>query len=177
MAQDKYREAVKHLRKGELIVYPTDTTYGLGGDATSRRVVNRIRKLKHRPKEKYLTVMVSDHNMLKRWAKMDKLQERIARGLMPGKYTMILEPRRKLPVSPDTVGFRIPKHPCTRIAKLLNKPVISTSANIHGRPTPHGINDIKKLFGDDVAFYIAGGQLHKPPSRILDLVRMEVVRP
>lgn len=177
MAQDKYREAVKYLRKGELIVYPTDTVYGIGGDATSKRVVEKLRRVKNRPADDHFTVMVSDFEMLHKWAKMDKIQERAARGLLPGPYTIILEPRRKMHVSPHTVGFRIPAHESAKLAKLFGKPITATSANLHGQPTPHHVADIRKVFGDKIAYYIPGGKLHKPPSRILDLVRMEIVRP
>ena len=174
---DLYRKAAGLLKKGEIVVYPTDTVYGLGTDATSKSAVEKINRLKRRPASLPLSVMVADHKMLFKYAKTNQMQKNMISGLLPGPYTLILEPKKKLPVSPGTVGFRIPDHECVKLARYLGKPVTSTSANIHGKPTHAWIGEIKRIFKKEVALYIDAGKLAGHPSRVFDMVRWRIARP
>ena len=150
--------------KGGIIVYPTDTVYGLGADATNKRAVNKIYSLKKRPKSLPLSVLVSDFSMLKKYAKTTK-------GFKRGKYTFVLKPKKQLPVSKGSIGFRIPKHWCTNLAKEFGKPIVTTSANIHGQPVAQTITEAKRIFGKKVNLYIDGGKLGTKPSKIIFLNR------
>lgn len=156
------RTAADLLRQGELIVYPTDTVYGLGADATNTKAVNKVFALKKRSKNKPLSVMVSDINMLKKYAKHTK-------GFKSGKYTFVIEPKKRLPVSKYDIGFRIPNHWCTRIAAELGRPVVTTSANIADRPVVKTIKEAKKIFGNKIALYIDEGRLAGRPSKVIVL--------
>ncbi len=156
------RLAAGLLRQGELIVYPTDTVYGIGADATDKKAVNKVFRLKKRPKSKPLSVMVSDIGMLKKYAKT-------VRGFKNGRYTFIIEPKKRLPVSQYDIGFRIPNHWCTKIAKELGKPVVTTSANISERPVAKTAKEAKRLFGNNIALYIDGGRLSGKPSKVVVL--------
>jgi len=156
------RLAADLLRQGELIVYPTDTVYGIGADATNKRAVAKVFALKKRPKSKPLSVMVSDIGMLKKYAKT-------VRGFKKGRYTFIIEPKKRLPVSKYDIGFRLPNHWCAKIAKELGRPVVTTSANVSEQPVAKTAKEAKKMFGDKVALYIDGGRLAAKPSKVVIL--------
>jgi len=156
------RLAADLLRQGGLIVYPTDTVYGIGADATNKKAVDKVFALKKRPKGKPLSVMVSDISMLKKYAKT-------VRGFKKGRYTFIIAPKKRLPVSKYDIGFRLPNHWCARIAGELGRPVVTTSANISERPIAKTAGEAKKLFGGKVALYIDGGRLNGKPSKVIVL--------
>ncbi len=157
------RKAVKVLKKGGLIVYPTDTVYGIGADATNKKAVSRVFKIKRRSKP--ISVLVWNKTMLKKYSYPSKLSLK----KLPGKYTFVLKPKKKLPVSKSNIGFRIPKHWCTEISKQFGKPITTTSANLTGKKTPSSIEKIKGTFGKDISLYIDSGSLSKKPSRVIDI--------
>ncbi len=163
------RRAAEILREGKLIVYPTDTVYGLGADATNARAVDTLYDRKRTPRGQPVSVLVADLAMLKRWAVMGARQEEYVRARIPGPWTFVLKPKKKLPVSAGSVGFRIPDHWCTGIAKALGRPVTSTSANLHSSHSPRAIFEIKQSFGEKVVLYIDGGKLTGQPSQVVDL--------
>lgn len=169
-------KVLEALRAGKLVVYPTDTIYGLGADATNSAAVDLVYRAKQRPRDQPISVLVADFDMLYRYAATSQAQKKTLEEKLPGPYTFILEPRQKLPVSNGNIGFRIPKHWCTKIAKELGKPITTTSANIHGKETPATITELRKTFGDSVEVYIDGGKLLGKPSTVIDLTTSKTVR-
>lgn len=159
------RKAVNVLKDGGLIVYPTDTVYGIGADATNSEAVEKVYLLKKRPREMPLSVLVSCINMAKKYVELTKK----AKELLPGKYTFILKSKRHLPVSKGAIGIRLPNHWCTKIPELLGKPITTTSANIHGKDTPQTIKEIQNIFRHKIKLYIDEGVLSGPPSIIYSL--------
>ncbi len=169
-------KVLEALRAGKLVVYPTDTVYGLGADATNSAAIDLVYSVKQRPREQPISVLVADFDMLYSYAKANQAQKKVLEEQLPGPYTFILEPRQKMSVSDGNIGFRIPKHWCTKIAKELGKPITTTSANIHGRETPSTITELRKTFGDDVEVYIDGGKLSGRPSTVIDLTTSKTIR-
>ena len=169
--------AVNLLEKEKIIIYPTDTVYGLGGDATSENIIKKIYEIKQRPLNKPISVLVSDFEMLKKYAEINEKQMKILKEKLPGPYTFILKPKIKLPVSENNVGFRIPDHWCVLIAKEFGKPITTTSANIYNQPTPKSIEKIKDNFKDSISLYIDEGILEGKPSKVIDLTQgLKVIR-
>jgi len=164
------------LRAGKLVVYPTDTIYGLGADALNKRAVDLVYEVKQRPREQPISILVADFEMLYKYANASQAQKKILEEQLPGPYTFILEPKERIPVSDGNVGFRIPKHWCTKIAKELGGPITTTSANIHGKETPATISEMRKTFGDRVEVYIDGGKLFSKPSTVIDLTTSKTIR-
>jgi tRNA threonylcarbamoyl adenosine modification protein (Sua5/YciO/YrdC/YwlC family) len=158
-------EAIKVLKRGGLIVYPTDTIYGIGCNATNKRAVNKIYKIKKRPKNKPLSILCSSMNMANKYVKVSNK----AKKMLPGKHTFILPTKTKLPVSDNNIGIRIPNHWCTKLARALGKPITSTSANISGKKTPSTIKDIEKTFSSKINLYINAGTLSGKPSKIYSI--------
>jgi L-threonylcarbamoyladenylate synthase len=171
-----YEKAVQALREGKVIIYPTDTVYGIGADATNQDAVAKVYEMKQIPREQPISVLVADFKMLYEYAEISPEQKQILMKKLPGPHTFILKPKKKLHVSSGTVAFRLPKHDCTKIAKALGKPITTTVANVHGQVTYGNIHDLRKVFGDKVAEYVDGGKLNAVPSPITDLTTNKIVR-
>jgi L-threonylcarbamoyladenylate synthase len=169
-------KVLEALRAGKLVIYPTDTIYGMGADALSKEAVDLVYEVKQRPRDQPISILVADFDMLYNYAKTSQAQKKVLEEQLPGPYTFILEPKQRLPVSDGNIGFRIPKHWCTKIAKELGKPITTTSANIHGRETPATITELRKTFGDKVEVYVDGGTLSGKPSMVIDLTTSKTIR-
>lgn len=170
--------AAKLLKHGGIIIYPTETCYGMGCDATNARAVAKIHKLKKQSKNKPITIIVSDTRMAKKYCVIDKGVEKLIRKHMPGPLTLIVR-KKKLPniLAKKNVGFRISSNKiATELARKLGKPITATSANIHGKPE---IYDAKKLslFTGRVDMILDAGKLRRrKPSTIYDCVSGKIIR-
>jgi len=165
-------KAVKALSDGEIIVYPTDTLYGLGADIYNTIAVGKIFDIKKRPRSDPLSVAVSSFLEMEKIAFVDDKTKRLVNVFLPGELTIILN--KKDIVSDvvtgglDKIAVRIPDN---KIAlKLLScfGPLTATSANIHGGKTLETIDEINNHFKDDVAVYLDDGCLKGKPSTIVD---------
>lgn len=165
--------AVSVLDSGMLLVYPTDTLYALGADATRPDAVRAVFALKKRDAEQPISVMVSSFRMLRQYAEMAPAQEKIAKALLPGKVTLVLEPRGgglAKNLSPSGAAFRIPVGPlAAEIVEAFNKPITATSVNPHGSPPAEDVETAHGYFGDLVELYLDAGPLKGEPSTVLDL--------
>lgn len=137
-----------------IFLYPTDTIYGLGVDATDPEAVLRLQTLKGRPDGKPISVVVSDMDMLRQYAEVTPLGERLAAAFLPGKLTLVLQavPGKLAPgvVSADgSVGFRIPAHDVPRaLVEKIGKPITATSANVSDMETEKTPEAILAQFTD-----------------------------
>lgn len=139
--------AVETLRQGGLILYPTDTIWGIGCDATDEAAVEKIYRLKQRSDSKSLIVLAADLDMVCRYVKtvpemaltLIEINDKPMTIIYPGATG--LAPNV---IAPDgTAGIRVPRHEfCTRLISRFRKPVISTSANISGMPAPACFREI-----------------------------------
>ena len=165
------KEAVKILRKGGVVIYPTESSYALGCDATNLRAIRRIHKLKGRKSGKYFPIIVSDIKMAKRYYFVDKKIEKIANlGV-----TIVTKKRR---LSKYIGGFRISKSAVARkLSKSLGKPIIATSANISGKKSMYKINEIRKVFSGKADVVLNAGNLPKrKPSTVYDYENKRILR-
>ena len=132
---------VKSLRQGEVIVYPTDTVYGLGADATNKRAVDQVRTIKGRDREKPILAIVSDNTMLARYAVLTPLAQALVDEFLPGPLTLVLTTHSTL-LSPimntdGSAGFRIPDNSfCRDLVYSFGAPITSTSVNHSGMKQP-----------------------------------------
>jgi L-threonylcarbamoyladenylate synthase len=127
------------LKKGEVVVCPTDTVYGLLADATNKKAVLKVFLIKGRKQEKPLPIFVKDIAMAKSLAKVSRKQEELLESSWPGKVTLVLKSKGKLQKetgTTKTIGLRIPKHQLVQaILQETNVPLTGTSANLAGRPS------------------------------------------
>ncbi len=177
MGDELIARAVELLNTGRPIIYPTDTLYAIGCDATNVEAVERVYKLKKRPRGMPLSVLVSDFEMLQKYAKVSEGQMHILKSKLPGPFTFILPPKIKLPVSAGAVGFRmIDDKLATEIVKKFGKPITATSANIHGQPTGATITELKAVFKTYIKLYVSDGTLNGKPSTVIDLTTNKILR-
>lgn len=133
--------AAEMLRSGGLVVFPTETVYGLGASAYDARAAYNVFEAKGRPHDNPLIVHVSEPSEAESFAHTTELYYRLARAFMPGPLTLILKKRPIIPyevtAGGDTVGVRCPSHPIAReFISLAGVPVAAPSANLSGRPSP-----------------------------------------
>jgi L-threonylcarbamoyladenylate synthase len=166
-------ESIKALKNGDTIVYPTDTLYALGADVYNDNAVKKIFKLKKRPFSNPLPIAVADIKEIEKIAYIDHKSKRLAEYFLPGSLTLVLNKKNSslnmVTANLDKIAIRIPDN---KIAiDLLSEfgPLTVTSANIHGKKTPHVINEIKMQFNKEVAIYLDYGILRGKPSTIIDL--------
>ena len=147
MSSEKIKQAVDHLRKGETILYPTDTIWGLGCDATNTAAVDKLLSIKNRAENKSLIALVHSVAFLERYVREipEVCYELIDNSDQP--LTIIFEKPVQIATNAlaedGSMGFRVTSDPlCQRLIQQLNKPIISTSANLSGDPSPTCFEDI-----------------------------------
>ncbi|MBL7142243.1 MAG: threonylcarbamoyl-AMP synthase [Candidatus Pacebacteria bacterium] len=168
------RKAVEIVRKGGIVVFPTDTVYGLMADATNEKAVEKIFKIKKRKKTKSLPIFISNLKTAKKLAIIDKKQERFLKSVWPGKTTVVLKRRNKIKiygVNKDTIALRIPNYALlNKLLGKIKKPLVQTSANISGKKPLMDVKEIIKQFKKDKPdLIISAGKLKlAKPSKVID---------
>ena len=182
------------LKNGGVVIYPTDTVFGFLADATNKKAVDKIYKIKKRLKSKPLPVFVKDLKMAKELTETNEKQERILRKYWPGKYTFILKrnvstgrprlsevgPWPVYGVNKKTIAIRIPKYKFLNDLLLkINRPLVQTSVNISSKKPINNISNILTTFGKNklVGLIINGGRAKVvKPSKIFDLTSKHLTK-
>lgn len=166
----------RFLKRGGVVVCPTDTVCGFLADASNKKAVDKIYKIKKRPKSKPLSVFVKDLKMAREIAYINEEQAKILKKFWPGKYTFILKRKLNIKlfgVKRKTIAIRIPKHPfLNKLLKKINIPLVQTSVNISAQLPLNNIQEIIKIIGRSglPILIVDGGNLKKSkPSKIIDL--------
>ncbi|RLE67287.1 MAG: threonylcarbamoyl-AMP synthase [Thermoprotei archaeon] len=176
--QEKLKIAVETVKKGGLVVFPTDTVYGLGATPFSDKAVERILKVKKRPPGKHIPLLASSIEKVMEIAVFNKYSLTLARKFWPGPLTLVLPLRDRTPISPlihsGTMenGFRIPKN---KVALTLIKDcgglLTGTSANISGRKSPITAKEAIDQLDEMVDLVIDAGETElKKPSTIIKVL-------
>jgi L-threonylcarbamoyladenylate synthase len=172
-------KASKAILQDGVVVYPTDTLYGLGGNAFSEKAVARIHQIKGSDPTKPLSVIMSDIPMIERYCEVDAWQKAVLRKNLPGPFTFLLRSKIRMPVSTnEKLGVRIPDSSFAyQLSELAEVPIITTSANPTGKKPPVRLEEIdpKILSSADVAID-AGVTKYKGHSAVVDLVDKKIVR-
>lgn len=171
-------EAAKVMLGGGTVVFPTDTVYGLGCDATNDYAIKKIFKIKQRPEHKPLSVVVRDIEMAKKIAFVDLRIERALNLVFPGAITVILWRRHKLPdaltAGKETIGLRVPDYKLAHLlSENMGRPYVATSANISEEPSTTQIDKVLEYFEESRfkpdLILDAGDLKFSEPSTVLDL--------
>ena len=183
-SEDVLDRVLSELNSGKLVVYPTETLYGLGADPFDEAAVKRVYMAKKRPFDMPLSIAVSNLKMLEELAVLDDRARRLAEKFLPGPLTLILQKKAIIPdivtAASVEVGIRLPDHPLA--LKIIEEfgPIISTSANLHSHPNPYDCQLAVKDLGESVGMYIdCGSTKYGRPSTIVQLIsgEVEVIRP
>lgn len=179
-------EAVRRLRAGGLVAFPTETVYGLGGDARNPASVARIFAVKGRPTDHPLIVHLGDASQLNEWARdVPRAARRLARTFWPGPLTMILSRAAGVPDAVtgglDTVALRVPGHPLAlALLSAFGEGIAAPSANRYGRVSPTRAEHVREELGAAVDLVLDGGPCTVGiESTIVDLTgdRARILRP
>ena len=171
-------EAAKVMLKGGVVVFPTDTVYGLGCDATDEAAIRKVFRMKGRDKKKALAVVVRDIAMAKKISFIDKRLERALEVIWPGAVSVILRRRHKLPevltAGGEKIALRIPDYKLTYLlAENMGRPYVATSANLSGEQATIKISQVLEYFENSFLkpdlILDAGDLKFCEPSTVLDL--------
>lgn len=175
---------VDFFKRGKVVVYPTDTIYGIGCAATNKKAIERIYKIKKREKKKPLLVLVSSLAMVKKYCRINKEQEEYLKKLW-GKNkkptTVLLNSKKILPKEltgeENILAVRLPKNEfLVEIIKKIKYPIISTSANISGWKYDGDPEKIKKIFRNKIDLFVDAGELKGKPSMLVDLRAVDDIK-
>jgi L-threonylcarbamoyladenylate synthase len=177
MKTTSLKNVVSGIREGKLVVYPTDTLYGLGADIFNVPAVKKIYQVKRRPLDLPLPVMVSDMDMMKKVAHITVPAKRIITKFLPGPLTIILKKKQIVPdsITKEKIAIRMPKNKIALHLASCSGPLTATSANIHGGQEPCTIDIAKKQIGTRDIIYIDYGTLPGIPSTIIEPTRDDII--
>jgi L-threonylcarbamoyladenylate synthase len=186
---DQIQQAVKILEAGGIVVYPTDTAYGLAVDATNSKAVDKLYRLKGRNFKKPTHVIIPNTDWLTKIVKVNKQALILMNKFLPGPLTIVLplvakgKSWMKLSAGTKTMGIRYPNHPTPQaLVELLKKPITTTSANVSGQGNCYSVEEVQKQFAKQKLqpdFYLDGGKLKKTkPSTVVSVLKdVTILRP
>jgi tRNA threonylcarbamoyl adenosine modification protein (Sua5/YciO/YrdC/YwlC family) len=174
------KKAIKVLREGGVIIYPTDTVYGIGCDIFNKQALDRVKEIKSNPDIKLLSFICPDLKDIAKYAKVSDYAYKTMKRLLPGPYTFILPAARQVPKKlwskRKTVGIRIPDHNVAlKIVEGLGNPIVSTSVTTRKGELLFDPLEIKSVFSFQIDLMLASGNLSGKPSTVIDLSQAEPV--
>ena len=161
--ESELRDVVNTLKNDGIVIFPTETVYGIGGNATSNKVVDRVYQAKQRPRAKAVNILVANVKEIEKYAVItSEIERKIIENFMPGPLTIILKKKDGFgdyfTAENDTIGVRIPDNKIINtILDAIDFPLIAPSANISDRPSGIRAQDIAEDFKDTVDIIIDGG--------------------
>jgi len=186
------QNVIKVLNQGHLIIYPTETCYGLGADATNQLAIDKLHQFKTRREGKAFSVAVADQAMAKQYVKLNSTAKNLYKNFLPGPLTIVSRVKSQKSMSHvkgqlsnvklasgvasefDTLGIRIPDHPFViELVKQFGRPITSTSANVSYQSPPYSLQQWNKQTPKKsqklIDLWIDAGQLpHRQPSTVID---------
>ena len=166
--------ASKLINDGEIIIYPTDTLYGFGVDATNRNAINNLNLLKKR--EQMYSIILNSISDIDNFAFINQNKLDYINKILPGPYTVILKSKKSslsklVNMNSGTIGIRIPKSNfILDVVKKINKPVVTTSVNIHGQKSIENVIEMEEVF-PKINIFKQGLATNSYGSTIIDLTK------
>lgn len=169
---------VKSIKDGGIVIFPTDTVYGLGCDPYNKKSVEKIYKIKNRQKEKLFPILGFSKNELEKIAKFDEKANRIVEKFWPGQITLILplidnKLKRSMNLE-DKVAVRIPKNDCIKAVLKQCKLIIGTSANVSGLNSFSDPDECEKNMSNYDVFLDGGKISSKGESTVVEINQTEI---
>ena len=171
---------VEVINNGGLVITPTDTIYGIMGDALNEDVIRRVFDVKQRPYNKPLLLLMDSFEMVDNYTEeLSEMEKKLVNRFWPGLVTFILKKNNKvsnlITSGNDTVGIRIPDNKdLLEIIRRLKRPVISTSANITGTPVITSTKLLEKDLIDNIDYIYDGGDIDEVSSTIVRVIDNKV---
>lgn len=172
------RKVVERIRKGSILIYPTDTIYGIGCNAEDAFRVSMIAAAKGRGDGKSFSVIAPGKGWIWANAVLGEGSRKLTDSLLPGPYTLIVKAKRSAPravVSKEgTIGVRIPRHGFSAIVEEAGVPLVTTSVNLSGEEPVSRLEDVPTAVRKITDLAIDAGSIGGAPSRIFDLSGKDV---
>jgi len=176
---DGLTDAVAALRRGDLVVYPTETVYGLAGDATDPEAVERVFEAKGRSREKPVSMALPDAAAAADYARLSNRERAFCERFLPGPVTVLLKRTDRVPdvlvAGRDRVGIRVPDHELARDLARRVGPITATSANRSGEPSARRVEEIDREVRER-AIVVDRGETPGTESTVVDVSTDEIVR-
>jgi len=145
--QQAIQETIQELNKGQLVIYPTETCYGIAADATNENAIQTLLQYKRKRTDKPISIAVANQNMAEQYVHINPTAQNIIKNFLPGPITVVCKGKHKVAPHVEspigTLGIRIPAYPLIlELIETYNKPITATSANASYKKTPYFIQDI-----------------------------------
>ena len=175
--------AVEILEAGGVIIYPTDTFYGIGCELFNKKAIDRVYSIKRRPKSQPFSFICADLKHISTYAILTNYAYKTMKRLLPGPYTFILKGTKMVPKlmlnKRKEVGIRVPDNPVAlRLVQALGRPIISTSASLNSEQIVSDASLLHDSLGHQVDLVLDGGPQGFEPSSVISLIddRPEIIR-
>ncbi len=167
---------IEHLKKGNTILYPTDTTFGLGCDATNSDAVKKIYQIKNRSDSKSLIILVESEKRLQQLVSVPEVAWDLI-DVSEKPITIIYDQPKNLPMEliakDNTIAIRLTKDEfCKKLISKLNAPLVSTSANISGETTPKNFNEISQKIKTEVDYIVPSCETFIPKYEASTIIKL-----
>ena len=172
---DKVRKAAEILKSGGIVIFPTDTVFGIGCILSDERAIERLYKIKKRPKGNPTLLLVKSLEQAKKIAEFEQTSNKLANHFWPGPLTMVVKSKSLVPKiilgEDGTAGLRVPNHEISlKLIELVGEPILAPSANFKGENAPSKLSEIDKRLLNLVDYVIeleCGGE---KPSTIVEVL-------
>ncbi len=174
---DKLKEPAQIIKKGGIVIFPTETVYGIGTNGLDENAIRKLYEVKQRPLNKPISLLVNNIEMVEKIAKnITEVEYKLMERFFPGPLTIILEKRDIIPdiltSNTNTIGIRMPSGEIAKkLIEFAGVPIATSSSNISGRPSGTNITDIKKDFEGKVDCFIDNGESELGiPSTVIRII-------
>lgn len=157
---DKLKEPAQIIKKGGIVIFPTETVYGIGTNGLDKNAIKKLYEVKQRPLNKPISLLVNNIEMVEKIAKnITEVEYKLMERFFPGPLTIIFEKRDVVPdiltSNTNTIGIRMPSGEIAKkLIEFAGVPIATSSSNISGKPSGTNISDIKKDFEGKVDCFI-----------------------
>lgn len=159
----KLKEVANIIREGGIVIFPTETVYGIGVNGLNETAIKKLYEVKQRPTNKPISLLVNSIEMIEEVARdITEIEYDLIKKFFPGPLTIVLKKKEIVPDTVtagfDTVGIRMPENEIAlKLIEYAGVPIATPSANISGRPSGTNLKEIMKDFNDKVDYFIDGG--------------------
>lgn len=173
-------DAIAAIRRGDLVVYPTETVYGLAADALDAEAIERVFEAKDRPRDKPISMALPDAEVARDFTHISDREATFCARFLPGPVTVLLERTDRVPdelvAGRDRVGIRVPDHDLSRELARRTGPITSTSANRSGEPSARHVEDIAPEVRERAAVVLDTGETPGTESTVVNVAENDIVR-
>ena len=174
---DNLKEPAQIIKKGGIVIFPTETVYGIGTNGLDKNAIKKLYEVKQRPLNKPISLLVNNIEMVEKIAKnITEVEYKLMEKFFPGPLTIILEKRDIVPdiltSNTNTIGIRMPSGEIAKkLIEFAGVPIATSSSNISGKPSGTNITDIKKDFEGKVDCFIDNGESELGiPSTVIRII-------